>query len=147
MLKIILDDDETLHLEVYDTSGIVPAFNRDRTADLLKIADFYKQLSVATFQKRISPLLASIKEKGEFSFGGCRFVPPDGIIYKDQTFARNQTNFLRHYTFIEVQKKDANFREKVMRHVPFTNSARFATDWDSDVIFALLDRFFGLRWK
>ena len=145
-LNIEFDDGERISSEVDDT-GIFLSWNKDQGDGFSKIREYFGQLSTATFQKRISPYLASLREKGQFEFGGCRFIPPDKVVYKDQTFVKNETAFLRHHSHIELRKKTPSVRERIMRHMPVGDYPNFKTQWDSDVIFTLLNHCFNLKWE
>ena len=130
----------------FDESTILYGFNLDKKDDFKNLMNLYIFLSEKTFANRLQPYLNQIQSAGYFVFGECRFYPRDKIVFRSKEFPLHSTTFLKSYGCIEMKLKDSTFLDKVVRHLPFTATPQFGTQVDSDVIFYLLDKHFGLRW-
>ena len=146
-LTITMDDGEKISLS-FDESTIFLGWNRDKTQDLKNLEDLYIYLARTSFQKRIAPYVRQVEERGYFEYGGCRFIPRDKkIIFRDKEFPVAHSSFLRGAGYVEMRKKDFGLLDKVKREISLTKIPQFNTQTDTDVIFSLLDHYFGLRWN
>lgn len=72
---------------------------------------------------------------------------PHPLVFKDKEFPIQSSSFLKGYGYIEMRPKDYGLMNKVLREVTFTKIPQFNTQTDSDVIFYILDEYFGLKWN
>jgi hypothetical protein len=146
-LHITLDSGKKIKLS-FDEAGIFLGFNSNKQTDLKNLTDLYIFLSEKSFQKRISKHIKDIKDKGYFIYDECYFYPAQKkIVFRNKEFPVETSSFLKGYGYIELRKKDFGFLDKVKREVSLTKTPQFNTQTDTDVIFTLLDQYFGLRWK
>ena len=128
-----------------DEQGIF--FNKDKSAQIKKVVEFYSYLSSVTFDRRLEFYESQIKRNGYFEYDQCYFYPHDKIVFRGRDFGLSSTSFLRGYGYVEMRKKDFGVLDKIKREVSLTKIPQFSTIIDTDVIFHLLDRHFSLRWK
>ena len=145
-LTITMDGAEKINVSI-DEATILMGWNRDKSHELKSIADIYLYLAKVTFEKRISLYVKQVADQGYFEYGGCRFYPKKKIVFRDKEFSLKDSSFLRSPGYVELRKKDFGLMDKVKREVSFTKIPQFNTQTDSDVIFTLLDYYFGLRWN
>ena len=122
-------------------------FNKDKSAQIKKVVEFYSYLSNVTFDRRLEYYESQIKRNGYFEYDKCYFYPRDKIVFRGREFGLSSTSFLRGYGYVEMRKKDFGVLDKIKREVSLTKIPQFSTMIDTDVIFHLLDRHFSLRWK
>ena len=128
-----------------DEQGIF--FNKDKSAQINKVVEFYSYLSNVTFDRRLESYESQIKRNGYFEYDKCYFYPRDKIVFRGREFSLSSTSFLRGYGYVEMRKKDYGVLDKIKREVSLTKIPQFSTIIDTDVIFHLLDKHFSLRWK
>jgi hypothetical protein len=121
-------------------------FNKDKSAQIKTVVDFYSYLSSLTFNRRVEFYESQIKGNGYFEYDKCYFYPHDKIIFRGLEFGLSSTSFLRGYGYVEMRKKDFGIIDKIKREVFLTKIPQFRTIIDTDVIFHLLDKHFSLRW-
>jgi len=128
-----------------DEQGIF--FNKDKSAQIRTVVEFYSYLSHVTFDRRGEFYESQIKRNGYFEYGNCYFYPRDKIVFRGREFSLSSTSFLRGYGYVEMRKKDYGILDKIKREVSLTKIPQFSTIIDTDVIFHLLDKYFSLNWK
>lgn len=132
----------------FDEAGIFIGFNSNKQTDLKNLTDLYIFLSEKSFQTRILKYIKNINYKGYFIYDNCYFYPSQKkIVFKNKEFPIESSTFHKYYSCVEMRKKDFGFIDKVKREVSLMKPPQFNTQTDSDVIFTLLDQYFGLRWK
>ena len=131
----------------FNESTIFIGINTNKQEHLKNLFDLYVFLSEKTFQKRILHYVRQVEQKGYFVYDNCYFYPKDKIVFKNKVFPLKTSSFLKAPGYIELRKKDFGFLDKVKREASLTKTPSFDTCTDTDVIFTLLKRFFGLRWK
>ena len=147
---LTLDTGEKIKLS-FDEGTIVKGFYLNRKKEIGDLLDLYLLLSQKTFEKRISPYISQVEQKGYFVYDGCCFYPRDKVVFRNREFYVSSCRFLKGPGYVEVRKKDFGFADKVKRRV-FREVApsripRFDIQTDTDVILALLDCYFGVTWK
>ena len=146
-LQIILNSGKKIKLS-FDEYGMSMGFNRVSQTDIKNLTDLYMFLAKTTFQNRISKYINEISEKGYFLYDGCKFYPEERkIVFKNKEFFVAESSFLKGGGYIEMRKKNFRVIDKIAREVSLGKIPQFRTQTDPDVIFALLDHYFGLRWK
>lgn len=113
-----------------------------------RIASLYAQLSQATFQARLSRYLSDANQRGYFIYSGYKFYPDRRVIAKeDKEFSTENTSFMRAYNYIELRPKNYGFIHKLKRELSWSPKINaIDTLTDTDVIFAIFDHFYGMRW-
>ena len=145
-LTITFDNGKKITL-IVDESTILFGLNRDKSNDLRKLENIYLYLARTTFKKRITFYNNQVKKNGFFVYDGCRFEPrAKKIIFRNKEFPIAETSFFREAGCIEFMKKDFGAWDKIKRQIGLTKIPQFNTQTDTDVIFYLLDHYFGLRW-
>ena len=128
-----------------DEQGIF--FNRNKSAQIKTVVEFYSYLSYVTFDRRLEFYESQIKQNGYFEYDKCYFYPHKKIVFRGRDFDLSSNSFLRSYGCIEIRKKDFGIVDKIKREVALTKIPQFSTIIDTDVIFHLLDKYFSLRWS
>jgi len=127
-----------------DEQGLL--FNKDKSAQIKTVVEFYSYLSHVTFDRRVEFYESQIKINGFFGYDKCYFYPRDKIVFKGREFSLSSTSFLRGYGHIEMRNKEFGFLDKIKREVSLSKIPQFSTIIDTDVIFYLLDKHFSLKW-
>ena len=122
-------------------------FNKDKSAQIKTVVEFYSYLSHVTFDHRVEFYESQIKRNGYFEYDKCHFYPRKKVIFRGRDFDLSSTSFFRGYGYVEMRKKDFGILDKIKREVSLTKIPQFSTIIDTDVIFHLLDKHFSLRWN
>lgn len=122
-------------------------FNKDKSAQIKTVVEFYSYLSRVTFDRRVEFYESQIIRNGYFEYDKCYFYPRDKIVFRGRDFSLSSTSFLRGYGHVEMRKKDFGILDKIKREVSLTKIPQFSTIIDTDVIIHLLDKHFSLRWN
>jgi polyhydroxyalkanoate synthesis regulator phasin len=122
-------------------------FNKNKSAQINTIVEFYSYLSHVTFDRRVEFYESQIRSNGYFVYDKCYFYPKDKIVFRSREFSLGSTSFFRGYGYVEMKKKDFGILDKIKREVSLTKIPQFSTIVDTDVIFHLLDKHFSLRWN
>jgi len=131
----------------FNEATLFLGWNRDKTRDLMNIDDLHRYLARVTFQQRLEPFLDAVERTGEFEYDGCRFIPREKkIVFRTQEFIVGRDSFLRGVGYVELRPAKLSLSGKLRRELSF-KLPHFNTQTDTDVIFALLDHYFGLKWK
>lgn len=144
LLTLTFNSGQTLNISI-DEQGIF--FNKNRMQQIEKLAEFYGFLLRVTFDRRVKFYEEQIERNGYFVYDECRFYPHKKVVFRGKDFDMKTSSFLRSYGYIEVRKKDYGVLDKIKREVSLTKIPQFNTLTDTDVIFHLLDKHMGLRWK
>jgi hypothetical protein len=105
-----------------------------------------------TFEQRVRKYTSQFEASGFYQYGVWRFFPQQERFTDTssrQTFTIGDTKLLRHYGFVEVQRRSEGLAAKLLRRVKeetFGGLYGIPTLEDGDVFFALLDHFFRVRW-
>ena len=111
------------------------------------IVDLYVHLSQATFQARLAKYLSAADQRGYFVYSGYKFFPTRRVIaLEEREFTSENTNFMRAYNYIELRSKNFGLLHKLKRELWSSKFNAVDTLTDTDVIFSILDHFYGLRW-
>lgn len=144
-ILITLVDARTIHLS-FDEQTILFGFNTDKKRDIDNLKQLYVYLLEKSFEHRLAFYLRELHEKGYFEYDDCRFYPKERIIFFGNiAFPLATSHFLKGNGYVELKKREMTFTDKVKSGLGL--APQFNTQTDPDVIFVLLDRLFGLRWK
>jgi len=141
-LLLKFSNNKELVLQVYDkifTSA--EKIEKDR----MFMSNLFYDLKQKTFETRVNRYLQSIKDYGYFEYMDCKFFVNDKkVIIKNTDYHLSDWNFMKGATYICVEKKQKDLMSalKKMWDIP-----QFATIFDEDIIFQLLDKYMGLRWS
>lgn len=144
ILTLTFSGGQTLNISI-DEQGIF--FNKNKTQQIGTLADFYGFLLHVTFERRVRFYEEQIERNGYFVYDECYFYPHKKVVFRGRDFEVSTSSFLRSYGCIEMRKKDYGVLDKIKREVSLTKVPQFSTLTDTDVIFHLLDKYMGLRWK
>lgn len=145
-LHITLSSGKKIKLS-FDESSLFMGLNFNKQKDIKNLIDLYAFLAEKTFANRVRPYLQQINERGYFEHDECRFYPRDKIVFRNKEFPIRSSQFLKGYGYIELRPKDYGLVNKIMREISLTKLPQFSTQTDSDVIFYLLEKHFGLKWS
>jgi len=132
---------------VFDERSIFIGWNKNRKSDIENLIDVYIYLSQMTFSSRLSYYEEQVQRQSYFKLDDCRFYPPDRVMFRNQEFLVSTTRFLKSYGVIELRKKDFRWVDRLKRELPFNKLPHFITLTDTDVVFYMLEKYFGLTWK
>ena len=91
--------------------------------------------------------LSAADQRGYFVYSGYKFFPSRKVIaLEEQEFTSENTNFMRAYNYIELRSKKFGLLQKLKRELWSSKFNAIDTLTDTDVIFSILDHFYGLRW-
>lgn len=144
-LKIDFHTGKSVRLYV-DELTLLRGFKFDRSAELAFLEDFYTILANETFANRMRHYLNQIEDRGYFTIGKCRFYPNDRVItFDDRVFPVAKSAFRERYGEVTFQSRNSSMGEKLMQGLLIKGTPKFNVSTDSDVIFFLLDKLFGIR--
>jgi hypothetical protein len=104
-------------------------------------------LSYQSFSYRVERYLEEVKAQGFFTYDNCRFYPRRSIVCGSKEIPVGAAKLRKGNGFIELRKKDRTFLDDVKHRLHLSRWPRISTENDGDVIFHLLDKLFGQRWK
>jgi len=133
-------------VELKSRSGFAPLalYFRDRPEERLAIRDAYKTLALRTFNMRAEPHLKQMQSKGYFEYGNCKFFKTGDVVLNGERMRLNEIDISRDYDFVFLNKRNPGFLAKVAKG--WNGGPHFRLRHDQDVLFALLDHFFSIRW-
>lgn len=130
-----------------DERSIFIGLNKNRKDEIKDIIGLYMYLSQITFSNRLLFYEEQIQRQGYFEIGECRFYPSDRVTFRDKEFPVNTTRFLKGYGTIELRKKDYRWTDRLKRELGIGKIPLFLTLTDTDVVFYMLEKYFGLTWE
>lgn len=143
---IILSDNGVVGIKV-DEKTFFHGINTEKSEALWNLKESYYQLLKKTFEHRITYYMRELDEKGFFNYGECNFYPSERVIYfRDKPFPVDSTIFVKEETYVFMRKREKTFMDKMNWQLSF-ELPHFDTCTDTDIIFFLLDKFFGLKWE
>ena len=107
----------------------------------------YIALAQRTLEQRLKFYIDQIKTRGYFVYDECRFYPGKKIGFRNKDFHLGDSIFKLGAGYVLLERKDAGVGAKIIGALTLTKIPQFSTQWDTDVIFHLLDKMFGLRWR
>jgi hypothetical protein len=146
-IRLTLSNNKKIVLS-FDESGLFIGFNADKKEDIKNTLELYEFIAKKTFTQRLSQYTIQIEKKGYFEYDECRFYPAEAkIIFREQVFPIETSDFLKQYGYIVLTKKNLGIFDKIKLEMTlFTKIPQFNTQTDTDVIFTLLQHYFGLTW-
>jgi hypothetical protein len=130
-----------------DEAGFIIGLNKNKQDEIATVADACVFLSRRSFDQRLAHYVEQINARGYFEYDECKFYPAEQrIVFRSKSFPVAETRFRRGPAYILMERKGNPLLERVRRELTVTKSPQFVTATDRDVIFVLLERYFGLRW-
>ena len=118
--------------------------SNDETVD--EIRSIYIAISDKTSRQRANAYQEQIKSHGYFHYSGWRLYPEGRYIESDKgKFSLEDFSLFKHYGFLELRPKNPSVFDKLKRKVT-SKMIGINTTTDTDVIFPLLEHYFGLTW-
>ena len=145
-VKLLMTDGDKIRIS-FDESGFWYGSKKKKEEDINNLKEVYSYIAAKTFENRLSYYLRQIEKNGFFEYGGCQFYPNNKIGFQGRDFLLNSSTFVNWGSWIEMRKKNWGMLDKMKRELTLTKLPSFETNEDTDVIFFLLDKLFGLRWK
>lgn len=143
-MTLTLDNGQVVKMSI-DEQGFL--WNKNLTQQIQTLADFYGYLMNVTFDRRLRFYESQLERNGYWIYDECYFYPHKKIVFRGRDFEISSSSFLKSYGCVELRKKDYGILDKLKREVTLTKIPQFATTTDTDVIFHMLDKYMGLRWK
>jgi len=122
-------------------------FFNSRAAHVERIDEIFNAVSERTFQGRLQKYLTQLQTQQFFEYSGWQFHPGTQTVVDSETkqmYSTRSAKFLRSFGFIEVREGPDGFGAAIDR--TFGGRVGINTLRDTDVLFALLSKFFGLAW-
>lgn len=143
ILDIIMDSGNKVRMKINE-STIIMGWNRDRQDDIFYMMEIHEKLMKRTAQIRLNKYLDVRRTKGYFEYLEWQLIPPNSFIYKGRTYKINDYKLMKGKNYISFEKKDKNMIERLGEawSVPYFETVR-----DPDIIFFLLEKEFGLKWR
>jgi hypothetical protein len=112
------------------------------------IVDLFSYLAQATFKSRLADYLSAAEQRGYFVYSGYKFYPTRKVIASEgREFTSENTDFMQAYNYIELRPKNYGVLHRLKRELSWSSKITAVdTLTDTDVIFAILDHFYDLRW-
>jgi hypothetical protein len=114
---------------------------------IANLKHLYEFLSHQSFTHRLNRYLGEIGQSGFFTYDGCLFYPRTKIVCGANEIPVRATKLRKGNGFVELRKKNRSVLDTLKHRLHLSPFPRFSTETDSDVIFHLLDKLFGQRWK
>ena len=119
----------------------IPGLKHDKKESIEEMKGLYRRLLQLSFESRLSNYLRSIDVDGFMRYGKCRFSPKEKTIcFKNRKFVAAETKFTKTGTFIKMEPTSLRGFKKIAKTAVFDSSK------DTDILFAVLDKWFGIRW-
>ncbi|WP_024298081.1 hypothetical protein [Methylomicrobium lacus] len=140
-----------LYIYLIDGTTIKLEFS-EKYASMMKekiehLSALYQFLAQKTFAQRLQFYMSQVTQGGYFKYGGCNFYPTEKkIVFKNKDFYVQSSSFMKGAGFIELRPKDWTIFQRIKREATLTTIPQFSLSKDTDVIFYILDKSFGLRW-
>jgi hypothetical protein len=131
---------------IIDESTIFIGFTNDKSKEIDALKSAISQIQESSFDQRLSNYETQIKGKGYFSYDDCRFFPRDKIVFRNKEFLISESTLLNYGFAIELRPKNYGWKEWLIRNNSPFKSPQFNIQTDTDVIFYLMEKYFGLRW-
>lgn len=112
------------------------------------IVELYEHLSRSTYKQRLNAYMQELEHCGYFNYSGYQFfASARAIRLGERNFTTENTEILRHYNYIELKPKQEGLLRKAQLRLWGGRVQSIDVLTDTDVIFALLAHFYGLRWS
>ena len=123
------------------------AFSSGHPENVEKIQRIFDIVARESFQGRVRKYVAQLEAAGYYEYSGWRFYPAERklISSKGRACPLADVTLLKSYGFIEVRLSAPTFLERVQ--ISMSSPAGINTIKDTDVFYALLNHYFGLKWK
>lgn len=122
-------------------------FGRSRSENVDKIEEIFAHASIRTFQQRAKKYLDQLHDQGHFEYSGWQFWPASrtvGEIGSEERYSTEGDEFLRSFGFLEVRRRSSGPLGALSAAI--RRRTGIGTLRDTDVFYALLAQYFGLRW-
>ncbi len=144
---LVMHDGEAV--QVTEQSTLLSSSKQERVDQLQKS---YDSICEKTFEQRAQKYLTQIEANGYFEYGVWRFSPSQQKIIDTTSgkgYSVSELQFLRSYGFIALVPSNEGLVAKALRKSKQEFSGKrygIGTLSDGDVFFALLERYFQLKW-
>jgi hypothetical protein len=150
-LKIFLLNGSSINLS-FNESYFFLGLNSNKKTWIERLIKTYGDLSSKTFQLRLTKFENQLDKFGFFIYDGARFVPSESLIVcKGKRFLVQEDRCLKSYGEIEFIKNENNFmnrfKRKLIEETVPSFLPKISTLDDTDVLFHLLDKHFGMKWS
>ena len=113
----------------------------EKKESIEEMKGLYGQLLRLSFESRLSNYLRTIETDGFMTYGKCRFWPKEKTIYyKNRAFVVAETKITKIQRFIKMEPTTSSGLKGVRKTAVFDSSK------DPDILFAVLDKWFDIRW-
>lgn len=145
-LRVTTADGKVIKLS-FDESSLFIGLNFSKKKDIENLITLYTFLANGTFSFRLEPYITQIEKFRYFTHDECQFFPRDRIVFRGKSFPITSSQFLKGYGYIELRPKEDGIGNKIMREITLTKTRQFNTQTNTDVVFYLLENYFGLKWE
>lgn len=140
-LEINLSDGTSIVLEFAEKYA---SMMKDKVEDLTAV---YQFLSQKTFAQRLQFYMEKVTERGYFMYGGCKFYPKEQkIVFKKKEFPIKSSKLMKGAGYVELRPEPFTMLERIKRQT-LSDIPQFSLWRDTDVIFYILEKSFGLKWE
>jgi hypothetical protein len=143
-LRVIVETGEEINLD-FNEAGFFVGSIKDKKVDIKNLEQLYLYLAQCSFDHRLANYLRELEFKGYFTVGDCKFYPRDKIVHQKTAFPLDSITLLKGAGYVEIRKKNQGLWEKIKNNL--TVFPQINSRIDTDVLFHLLDKLFGIRWK
>lgn len=144
-LKITFSKSETIKIS-FDEARIQNWFRKGVKDDIQNLNALYQYLARKTFSQRLDSYYAQVRQHGYFVYDECRFFLADKIVFRRREFKLASSSFMLGSGYIELRPEPWTILDKIKREASLTKIPQFSTSTDTDVIFYILNKHFGLSW-
>lgn len=145
-LRIVLHSGRAINLS-FDEWSLLNWFRSKTKEDIGNLNALYQFLATKTFAQRLQFYMAQVSQRGYFEYDECKFYPGDKIVFRRKEFPIRSSSFLKGSGYVELRPKNWTILDKIKREASFTKIPQFNYVTDTDVIFHILERSFGLGWN
>lgn len=113
------------------------------------VENLFLVISQKSWDNRVQKYIRQINDAGYYEYNGWRFYPNERKIQdikNNRYYDLNSVSFTKSYGFIDVKQKHEGFGSKLIKSL-VGGQVSIGTLIDTDVFFALLQHFFGIRWS
>lgn len=120
-------------------------FSESKLERVEKLEEIFAIVCAKTFPRRLQRYEQQVQARGFFEYAGWRFYPTDGKLIdvaNRRAYAAAQSKFARRFGFVSLtDQRQSAIQQRLSKEVGFSTLS------DSDVIFELLRKHFGISWS
>lgn len=145
-MKVSLSNGESIKVS-FDEARIQNWFRSGVKDDIQNLNTLYQYLAQKTFAQRLNGYYEQVRTQGCFVYDECRFFLADKIVFRGKDFKVGSSSLMRGAGYVELRPKAWTILDKIKREASLTKIPQFSTSTDTDVIFYILKKNFGLSWS